>query len=112
MPSSWTRRSRSRKRSWAWSATVLPAGLDPWLQQVGKVGASGSMGLARMAELNAVIHVLTKGLNNRPMRHLGMSRRTLFEAVECPALLALLSEPYAYAGYPNCRGLLGPATLK
>ena len=37
------------------------------------------------------------GLNNRPMRHLGTSRRALFEAIERQALLALPDAPYAYA---------------
>ena len=37
------------------------------------------------------------------MRHLGASRRTLFESVERPALLPLPTEPYAYAQWRRCR---------
>lgn len=44
-----------------------------------------------LAELNAAIRALTMDLNNRTMRHLGTSRRALFEAVEQPALLPLSS---------------------
>ena len=47
-----------------------------------------------LAELNAAIRALTTDLNNRTMRHLGTSRRALFEAVERSALLPLPSEPY------------------
>src|SRR5215210_6260696 len=37
------------------------------------------------------------------MRHLGASRRALFEAIERPALLPLPAEPYAYAEWRRCR---------
>ena len=37
------------------------------------------------------------------MRHLGTSRRALFEALEQPALLRLPSEPYVYAEWRRCR---------
>ena len=56
-----------------------------------------------MAELNAAIRALTADLNNRPMRHLGTSRRALFEAVERAALLPLPAEPYSYAEWERCR---------
>ena len=56
-----------------------------------------------LAELNAAIRALTTDLNNRTMRHLGTSRRALFEAVERSALLPLPSEPYAYAEWKRCR---------
>jgi len=42
-----------------------------------------------LAELNAAIRELIADLNGRPMRHLGVSRRALFEALERPALLPL-----------------------
>ena len=50
-----------------------------------------------LAELNGAIRELVTDLNNRPMRHLGTSRRALFEAIERQALLALPDAPYAYA---------------
>jgi transposase len=37
------------------------------------------------------------------MRHLGTSRRALFEALERPALLSLPTESYAYAEWRRCR---------
>jgi transposase len=42
-----------------------------------------------LADLNAAIFALMVDLNDRPMRHLGTSRRALFETLERPALLAL-----------------------
>ncbi len=54
-----------------------------------------------LAELNSAIRALTTDLNNRTMRHLGTTRRALFEAVERPAPLP--SKPYAYAEWKRCR---------
>ena len=56
-----------------------------------------------LAELNGAIRELVAELNNRLMRHLGTSRRALFEAVEREALLSLPTEPYAYAEWHRCR---------
>ena len=56
-----------------------------------------------LAELNGAIRELIADLNARPMRHLGTSRRALFEAIECSTLLALPTEPYAYAEWRRCR---------
>ena len=56
-----------------------------------------------LAELNAAIGELIDALNNRPMRHLGTSRRALFEATERSALLPLPTEPYVYAEWRRCR---------
>lgn len=56
-----------------------------------------------LAELNGAIRELTADLNERPMRHLGTSRRALFEALDRPALLAPPAEPYAYAEWRRCR---------
>jgi transposase len=50
-----------------------------------------------LAELNAAIARLVTDLNDRPMRHLGVSRRRLFEQLDKPALDPLPSEPYVYA---------------
>jgi transposase len=56
-----------------------------------------------LAELNAAIGELIETLNNRPMRHLGGSRRALFEATERAALLPLPADPYVYAEWRRCR---------
>ena len=56
-----------------------------------------------LAELNGALRELITALNDRPMRHLGTSRRALFEAVERSALLPLPPEPYAYAEWKRCR---------
>jgi transposase len=56
-----------------------------------------------LAELNGAIRELVGDLNDRPMRHLGTSRRILFERLEREALLSLPSEPYAYAEWRRCR---------
>jgi transposase len=56
-----------------------------------------------LAELNGAIRELITDLNDRPMRHLATTRRTLFEALERPALLPLPTEPYAYAEWRRCR---------
>ena len=37
------------------------------------------------------------------MRHLGTTRRALFEAVERDTLLDMPAEPYAYAEWRRCR---------
>ena len=50
-----------------------------------------------------MIGELVADLNDRPMRHLGTTRRALFEAIERPALLAMPSESYAYAEWRRCR---------
>ena len=50
-----------------------------------------------LAELNQAIWELLEELNHRTMRHLGKSRRELFEALERPALKRLPTEPYELA---------------
>jgi transposase len=56
-----------------------------------------------LAELNGAIRELTEALNVRPMRHLGTSRRALFDSTERDALLPLPAEPYVYAEWRRCR---------
>ena len=56
-----------------------------------------------LVELNSAIRALLTELNGRPMRHLGVSRRQVFEQVEQPALLPLPSAPYEYAEWRRCR---------
>ena len=56
-----------------------------------------------LAELNRAIGELIADLNDRPMRHLGTTRRALFDAIERVALLPMPAEPYAYAEWRRCR---------
>lgn len=56
-----------------------------------------------LAELNAAIRELVDKLNNRATRHLGSSRRELFDDLDRPALKALPQEPYEYAEWKQCR---------
>jgi hypothetical protein len=42
-------------------------------------------------------------LNDRVTRHLGRSRRSLFDELERPALKKLPVEPYRYAEWKECR---------
>jgi len=59
--------------------------------------------LFSLAELNAAIAVKVAELNNRIMRHLGASRRELYEQVDRPALQPLPATPYQYAEWRRCR---------
>ena len=56
-----------------------------------------------LTELNAAIRELTTQLNARVTRHLGTSRRALFDEVERPALEPLPVEPYVYAEWKQCK---------
>ncbi|MCP5092481.1 MAG: IS21 family transposase [Gammaproteobacteria bacterium] len=56
-----------------------------------------------LAELNAAIRELVDKLNNRVTRHLGASRRALFEDLDRPALKALPQKPFEYAAWKECR---------
>ncbi len=56
-----------------------------------------------LAEANAAIRQLLDELNARVTRHLGASRRQLFEQLDRPALLDLPVEPYTYAEWKECR---------
>ena len=56
-----------------------------------------------LAELNAAIRALLDDLNNRLMRGWGVSRRTLYEQLDRPALVALPPGPYEYAEWKRCR---------
>ena len=57
-----------------------------------------------LAALNDAIRDCVVVLNDRVSRHLGASRRALFETLEHPALKALPAEPYVYAEWKECRG--------
>jgi len=54
-------------------------------------------------ELNAAIWDLPDKLNGKVTRHLGASRRDLFEKLDKPALKPLPIEPYVYAEWKECR---------
>jgi transposase len=56
-----------------------------------------------LAELNAAIAELVAQLNERVSRHLGASRRALFEELERAALKPLPAEPYVFAAWKECR---------
>jgi len=56
-----------------------------------------------VADLNGAIRVLLTELNDRPMRHLGQSRRQLFEALDRPALKPLPAQPYEFAIWKKAR---------
>ena len=56
-----------------------------------------------LGELNAAIRDCVVLLNARVTKHLGASRKELFDQLDRPALKALPQEPYAYAEWKECR---------
>jgi len=56
-----------------------------------------------LADLNRAIRRLLDELNDRPMRHLGRSRRQLFVALDQPALRPLPETPYSLATWKKAR---------
>ncbi len=54
-------------------------------------------------EVNAAIRPLLDQLNEKASRHLGASRRDLFERLDRPALKPLPVTPYVYAEWQQCR---------
>jgi transposase len=56
-----------------------------------------------LSALNAAIAELLAQINNRASRHLGASRRALFEDLERSALKPLPAEPYVFAEWKQCR---------
>jgi transposase len=56
-----------------------------------------------LTALNAAIAEQVTQINNRMSRHLGASRRALFEELERPALKPLPAEPYIFAEWKECR---------
>jgi transposase len=56
-----------------------------------------------LSTLNAAIAELVAQINNRASRHLGTSRRALFEDLERAALKPLPAEPYVFAEWKECR---------
>jgi len=56
-----------------------------------------------LAELNQAMWELLTELNDRPMRHLGQSRRELFESLDKPVLAPLPVQPYEFARWKLAR---------
>jgi transposase len=56
-----------------------------------------------LTALNAAIAELVTRINDRMSRHLGASRRALFEELERSALKPLPAEPYVFAEWKECR---------
>jgi transposase len=56
-----------------------------------------------LVDLNEAIRTCVTDLNNRVSRHLGASRRALFEEVERSALRPLPAEAYVFAAWKECR---------
>jgi len=55
-----------------------------------------------LAELNTAIRDCLADLNNRQSRHLGASRKELFDELEAAHLKALPAEPYAFGEWRQC----------
>ncbi|MDE3832001.1 IS21 family transposase [Sinorhizobium meliloti] len=56
-----------------------------------------------LVELNSAVAELLEELNNRPMRHVGKSRRELFEEIERAALRPLPATPFEYAEWRSAK---------
>ena len=56
-----------------------------------------------LGALNQAIRVLLDALNDRPMKKLGISRRALYEQLDCPALRPLPATRYVLAYWKLCR---------
>ncbi|HKA58272.1 MAG TPA: IS21 family transposase [Gemmatimonadales bacterium] len=56
-----------------------------------------------LAELNAAIRECVEQINKRVTRHLGASRRSLFEEIERSALKKLPDTEYVFAQWKQCR---------
>ncbi len=55
------------------------------------------------AEANRAVKPLLEGLNNRPMAHVGKSRRQLFEELDQPELRPLPEKPYQFATWKTAK---------
>lgn len=56
-----------------------------------------------LGDVNAAIRPLLDQLNDKVSRHLGASRKQLFEQLDKPALKPLPTAPYVYAEWKKCR---------
>jgi transposase len=55
-----------------------------------------------LSELNTAIHALLDHLNDRVTRHLGASRREIFDQIERAALKPLPAEAYVFSEWKQC----------
>jgi transposase len=56
-----------------------------------------------LAECNEAIALVMQRMNERPMRHLGLSRRELFDKIERDALIALPAQDWEFAEWRRAR---------
>jgi len=63
-----------------------------------------------LGEVNAAIRPLLDRLNDKVSRHLGASRRQLFEQLDKPALKPLPVAPYVYAEWKTRSAITCPRT--
>lgn len=61
------------------------------------------LGTFSLAALDTAIGELLEDLNNRPMRHVGRSRRELFEEIERAAFKPLPTTPFEYAEWNSAK---------
>jgi hypothetical protein len=88
--------------------TACRRGLSGAGQSQGRsCGATGNALHHRQAAQPAVLPAIAElvaQINNRLSRHLGASRRALFEEIERSALKPLPAEPYVFAEWNECSG--------
>jgi len=73
------------------------------IAQRGVVAALRHQTFFTLADLNAAIGTRVDAINLRPMKGLGVSRRTLFEQIDRPALKSLPRTRYELATWQPCR---------
>jgi transposase len=94
-----------------WAITEHPQWQDRLLEEVAALPIAERWILARLRnqrffgldEVNAAIRPLLDQLNCKMSRHLGASRRNLFERLDKPALKPLPVAPYVFAEWKQCR---------
>ncbi len=84
-------------------ATKLKWRSESRLAQTYVLGRLRHLTFFSLAECNAAIATALERLNGRPMRHLGISRHALYEAIERPALRPLPATSYEYAEWRFAR---------
>jgi transposase len=92
---------RHHAQSTAWEKAKVEASLQ--VAQRWILAALRDRMFFSLAELNAAIRDKLEELNGRPMRHLGASRRELYERLDRPALKSLPAERYPMAEWKLCR---------
>ncbi len=75
-----------------------------WWRRAGSSPSCAIAASSRWPSLNAAIRELVTALNARVTRHLGTSRRALFDEIERPALKPLPAEPYRLRGMEGMPG--------